>query len=132
MLYERPLLPIQIIGADILRKIIQTKSTKEQEEIIKKYLVYEDLLKPKTKFRKLAYQLANRVIMLAPTITEGIDAYAPKYNHTHSFKEVKKWFKEAGYNNVNSAREEVNKNNILRKLFCGEFGGSIILRGTKN
>lgn len=87
---------------EMVRKIIHLFPKDIQLEICKRFLTVDfSSLKDKPLKRK-GFRVLHLLIMLSKTPEEAFDTYSPKYNHRHTFDEVKSWYGEAGFTDVKS------------------------------
>jgi len=124
-LYEK-VQPLRENLTELIRKIIHLFPKEVQLEICKRFLTIDfSLLKDKPVRRKY-FRAVNRLIMLSKTPEETFDVYSPKYNHRHSFEEVKSWYQEAGFATVESlTHPSQNPNSKI------SYGGALWMVGRK-
>jgi SAM-dependent methyltransferase len=131
MIYERRS-PLKVLGTGLLRGILRRLPAETRYRICGRLVI---------KNRRV-YQLLRGLIACIPvedlsacldqeTAQFGLyDWYSPTYNHLHRVAEVRQWFEEAGFGDL-QLTNPIKYTRSLDVLRFGQCGGSIHLRGTK-
>ena len=67
---------------------------------------------------------------LAAMQFDAYDAYSPRWNHVHTWREVREWFTDAGFVDI-TLTHPVRYTDPIVVWFKGECGGAVHMRGTK-
>lgn len=131
MVYERRS-PLKVAGTEVLRMVLRRLSPERRYRFCRHLVVKNRLL----------FQLLRGFVACVPVqdLTETFDAeaaqfglydwYSPQYNHLHSVAEVRRWFLEEGFADVQTTTP-IKYTNPLEVFRFGECGGSISMRGEK-
>jgi 2-polyprenyl-3-methyl-5-hydroxy-6-metoxy-1,4-benzoquinol methylase len=132
MVYERRS-PLKVIGTEALRLILRRLSPERRYRFCR-HLVVKN---------RLIFQLLRGLVACVPVqhLTENFDAeaaqfglydwYSPQYNHLHSIAEMRRWFAEESFTDVQTTTP-IKYTNRLDVFRFGECGGSISMRGQKH
>ena len=61
---------------------------------------------------------------------DAFDAYSPRWNHVHTWREVREWFSDAGFEDI-TLTSPVRYTDPDEVWINGECGGAVHMRGTK-
>lgn len=125
-IYER-YNPLRIFLTNILRRIIQEMSFEEQMKFLQRYLAANDDFR-RHPLQRVRWMVLGEFIMFGykskPILL--FDAYSPRYNHTHTVKEVLSWYKKLNFNKIMITQP------FYRRATGGEkLRGQIRMRGKK-
>jgi len=124
-LYEK-VQPFRENLTEVVRKIIHLFPKETQLEICKRCLTVDFSLFKNRPLRRKLFRVLNLLIMLSNTPEGSFDTYSPKYNHRHTFDEVKSWYEEADFTDVRSLTQSPAVMNTK-----SGYGGALWMVGRK-
>lgn len=131
MVYERRS-PVKVAGTELLRGILRRLPAETRYRFCAHLIIRNRLL----------FHLLRGVIACIPKehLSDRLDAqtaqfglydwYSPRYNHLHRLAEVRRWFTDAGYDDLR-VTTPVKYRKPLEVLRFGECGGSITVQGKR-
>jgi 2-polyprenyl-3-methyl-5-hydroxy-6-metoxy-1,4-benzoquinol methylase len=131
MVYERRS-PLKVAGTEVLRMVLRRLSPERRYRFCRHLVVKNRVL----------FQILRGFVACVPVqhLTEKLDAeaaqfglydwYSPQYNHLHNIAEVRQWFEEAGFIDIQTTTP-IKYTKRLDVFRFGECGGSISMRGRK-
>lgn len=132
MVYERRS-PLKVLGTEILRVVLRRLSPERRYRFCRHLVVKNRLL----------FHLLRGLIACVPVqeLTPTFDAeaaqfglydwYSPQYNHLHRVSEVRQWFEQEGFSDI-QVTSPIKYTKRLDVFRFGECGGSISIRGQKS
>jgi 2-polyprenyl-3-methyl-5-hydroxy-6-metoxy-1,4-benzoquinol methylase len=124
--------PLKVFGTGLLRSVLRRLSPERRYRFCRHLVVKNRLL----------FHLLRAFIACVPVqeLTERFDAesaqfglydwYSPQYNHLHKVAEVRRWFQDEGFSDV-QVTTPIKYTKRLDVFRFGECGGSISIRGQK-
>lgn len=124
--------PLKVVGTELLRSVLR-RIRPERRYRFCRHLVVKN---------RLLFHLLRAFIACVPVqeLTERFDAeaaqfglydwYSPQYNHLHRVAEVRRWFQDEGFLDI-QVTTPIKYRRRLDVFRFGECGGSISMRGQK-
>ena len=124
--------PLKVVGTEFLRAILRRLSPERRYRFCRHLVVKNRLL-----FHVLRGFIACVPIQELTTRFDAeaaqfglYDWYSPPYNHLHRVSEIKRWFEEEGFSDI-QVTTPIKYTRRLDVFRFGECGGSISMRGQK-